>query len=355
MIRPGLPGGKAFTEGTTELAYDFDPAGRRVRREERVAGSVVDVDRWQVAPTGVDELESPHVETDDSGAEQRAWVFAGEHPLLRYDPTTDDVVYYLSDAMGSVIGLVDDAGAAGTVHYDGFGNERATTGALASVAGEGDFRFQGMWLDGDSGLYYVRARVYEAQSGRFLSRDPAEGVMTGADTYWTYAFAADSPVVGRDPTGRFFTASDGVAVNVGLQTLANLAMASLRAMFTARLQTLVVAGVIVCAANTLLSPTGSGPCQFDGGRRLYHYTNDLTGFEARGATPLTFWAEVGNLEPWEAWFDLGLGRPGMADPEWRVPTHIVESPRDGRFRRSFRFRADSLSGSTSWRSRDLNS
>ena len=133
--------------------------------------------------------------------------------------------------MGSVIGLVDDAGAVGTVHYDGFGNERVVSGSIAAVADEGDFRFQGMWLDGDSGLYYVRVRVYEAQSGRFLSRDPAEGVRTGADTYWTYAFAADNPGVFVDPTGRTSVASLSVG-NVISRILAAAAFGSLRAAFS---------------------------------------------------------------------------------------------------------------------------
>jgi RHS repeat-associated protein len=109
--------------------------------------------------------------------------------------------------MGSVIGLVGDSAAdRATIHYDGFGNVRRVSGspsmaALPADAG-GDFRFQGMWSDVGTGLYYVRARVYDAQTGRFLSRDPAEGRREDPSGYLPYVFAQNAPTLLRDPTGR---------------------------------------------------------------------------------------------------------------------------------------------------------
>ena len=53
----------------------------------------------------------PFVFANSSGNETVDYVFAGEHPLFRFDPNTGEPVYYLQDGMGSVIGLVgDDAG-----------------------------------------------------------------------------------------------------------------------------------------------------------------------------------------------------------------------------------------------------
>lgn len=145
-----------------------------------------------------------------SGAEELGYVFApipggAEHPLFRYDPVTGEVVYYLQDSMGSVIGLVDQtATQTARIEYDGFGRERSATGALATlpVAGRGDFRFHGMWLDAGVGLYYVRARVYDAGVGRFLSNDPAEGRRATPESFDGSRFVRNGPFLRRDPGGR---------------------------------------------------------------------------------------------------------------------------------------------------------
>jgi len=184
-----------------------DAQGRRTR---------VDGAEHLVAPTLSESLESPWLVMDASGAARVGYVYAGEHPLARYDATSGARVYYLRDAMGSVIGLVGDSPSErATIHYDGFGNVRRTGGvaALAALPSEtgGDFRFQGMWSDVGTGLYYVRARVYDAQTGRFLSRDPAEGRRGDPETYLRDAFAQNAPTRFVDPDGRYALADFGIA------------------------------------------------------------------------------------------------------------------------------------------------
>ena len=73
--------------------------------------------------------------------------------------------------------------------------------ALPEVNLGGDSRFQGMWKDAGTGLYYVRARYYDARTGRFLSRDPAEGSLETPESFVPYVFANGNPYVFRDPTG----------------------------------------------------------------------------------------------------------------------------------------------------------
>ncbi|MCC6876889.1 MAG: RHS repeat-associated core domain-containing protein [Sandaracinaceae bacterium] len=183
--------------------FAFDAQGRRVAREERVAGATTRSLDWAVGPTLVQSLESPHAVGDGSG-ELGGYVFDGEHPMARFD-AAGAPVYYLRDAMGSVIGLVDAAGVSSSrIHYDGFGNVLREDGALAALPASlgGDFRFQGMWQDPGSGWYYVRARTYEPQTGRFTSRDPESGAQAQPESFGPYRFAASNPYEFADPTGR---------------------------------------------------------------------------------------------------------------------------------------------------------
>lgn len=57
-----------------------------------------------------------------------------------------------------------------TYTYDAFGNLIAQTGTTPN-----DYLYSGERFDANSGFYYLRARYMNPESGRFLSRDSAEG------------------------------------------------------------------------------------------------------------------------------------------------------------------------------------
>ena len=74
--------------------------------------------------------------------------------------------YFQTDHHGSVVAM-SGAGAAaveGPYSYDAFGGGAPLTGV--------PFKFVGMYLDAETGLYYDRARYYSSTLGRFLQTDP---------------------------------------------------------------------------------------------------------------------------------------------------------------------------------------
>ncbi len=75
--------------------------------------------------------------------------------------------YYLSDALGSVIGLADGNGVIKTSYnYSPFGKKQ-TTGTSSG----NPFAFTGREDDG-TGYYYYRARYYSPDQKRFIAEDP---------------------------------------------------------------------------------------------------------------------------------------------------------------------------------------
>jgi len=66
-----------------------------------------------------------------------------------------------------------------------------STGTTANV-----YRYQGEALDGETGLYYMRARYYDPAAGRFLSVDSMAD-----EGEHPYSYAGADPVNGHDPTG----------------------------------------------------------------------------------------------------------------------------------------------------------
>ena len=62
-----------------------------------------------------------------------------------------------------------------------------------------DRLYTGREYDGETGLYYYRAREYSPELGRFLQRDP----VGQSDQINLYTYVGNSPVMGRDPSGEW--------------------------------------------------------------------------------------------------------------------------------------------------------
>ncbi len=79
------------------------------------------------------------------------------------------------------------------MNYDAYGTQMG--GGASST-----FGFTGQQNDAESGLVYLRARMYDPAVGSFLQRDPASS-LTGQN----YVYAADNPLVDTDPFGLLVT------------------------------------------------------------------------------------------------------------------------------------------------------
>ena len=76
--------------------------------------------------------------------------------------------YFAQDAQGNVTGLMHTNGTvAATYSYSAFGEHIGSTGTV-----QNPYRFKGREWDEEAGLYFMRARYYLPQTGRFISEDP---------------------------------------------------------------------------------------------------------------------------------------------------------------------------------------
>ena len=99
--------------------------------------------------------------------------------------------YYLYNAHGDVVQLVDNAGSITKEYrYDAFGVERNKD--------ENDpnpFRYTAEYYDKEIGTIYLRMRYYIPHLGRFLTEDPIRDGLN-----W-YTYAAGNPITFIDPMG----------------------------------------------------------------------------------------------------------------------------------------------------------
>jgi RHS repeat-associated protein len=114
-------------------------------------------------------------------------LYKGHHCLVLWDSTNGT-----QDALGSVLALTDELGdVTDTYEYNEYGALIASTGTSHNP-----YRFTGQQWDGDSGLYYLRARYYDPVTGRFLSIDLINKILD------KYGYVRNNPVNYIDPTGK---------------------------------------------------------------------------------------------------------------------------------------------------------
>jgi RHS repeat-associated protein len=116
----------------------------------------------------------------------------GNLPVEQINTSTGAVLYLHHDQQGSTRVLTGLTGAKeATFTYDAYGNTTGTTGTAKTALG-----YDAQYTSSDTGLIYLRARVYDPATAQFLRVDPA--VMA---TRAPYNYAGDNPFNASDPTG----------------------------------------------------------------------------------------------------------------------------------------------------------
>ena len=103
--------------------------------------------------------------------------------------------YYLADGLGSTMKTVDTNGSVVTSYDHGAYGEVKTS----SGPGGNEFQFTGQQVDGSTGLQYLRARYYDMETGRFVSRDSL--IARPSWVNHPFSYADGRPTLLTDPAG----------------------------------------------------------------------------------------------------------------------------------------------------------
>ena len=105
--------------------------------------------------------------------------------------------YYIFDATGSTRMLTTSTGSfTNQYFYDAFGNVLSGTQGTTSNAFQYIGRL-GYYEDKDLATYYLRARIYDPITGRFISRDTVSILIVNF-----YYYVSNRPLTRVDPSGR---------------------------------------------------------------------------------------------------------------------------------------------------------
>jgi RHS repeat-associated protein len=195
----------SVSSATSAVEYSHDVLGRRT---SRISHSTLATNEVHFVYAGNQVV----ADLDASGNPLRTYTWGpGIDNLLSLTAwtggpgATPAATYYpLKDHQNSVIALAD---ASGTVvesyEYDAWGNPTVCDASGSEISnGQSQvgnrYLWQGREYDYETRLYYFRARWYNPETGRWLSKDPI-GISGGLNMY---VFCGNNPVNFVDPFGR---------------------------------------------------------------------------------------------------------------------------------------------------------
>lgn len=194
--------------------YQYDALSRRVTKviDPFVVSNSVETRYYYDSARVIEEQ-------DNLGNTQATYVYGNYIDEVLTMDRAAQVYYYHQNTIWSVTSVTD---ATATIveqyAYDAYGMVTITNGANIPVplnswgtphsAIDNPYMFTGRRIDEETGLYYYRARYYDSDKGRFLSRDPL-GYVEG----WNlYEYANGSPLNFTDPSGLDPVTLGGVAL-----------------------------------------------------------------------------------------------------------------------------------------------
>ncbi|HKQ38302.1 MAG TPA: RHS repeat-associated core domain-containing protein [Verrucomicrobiae bacterium] len=177
----------AVSSGDRRTEFTYDGLGRTVGIRQSVNGSEVSNRHflWYGAMIGE--------ERDATGVVTKR--FFPEGMQIEIGPTVG-TYYYTRDHLGSIREITDSGGyVRARYDYDPYGRRIKLQGDI-----DADFGFAGMFWAPEVNLSLTLFRAYDAEQGRWLSRDPLKNaeLIEGPNLY---AYVANNPVNAIDPLG----------------------------------------------------------------------------------------------------------------------------------------------------------
>ena len=188
---------------TVTTKYTYDGVGNRVSAKVELNGSVT------INTTYVVDGESAYndiiMAKDSISGKTSVFTFSDEVISVE---TSGNISYYRNDEKHSVTDILDTTGKVkATIEYDEYG---VIVNPEVVSTGGNIFAYTGHVYEESTGLYYAKARYYDAGIGRFVSEDSYRGEHGDPASLNLYVYGMNSPLKYTDPSGNmnYFTQTD---------------------------------------------------------------------------------------------------------------------------------------------------
>ncbi|MBL4660384.1 MAG: RHS repeat protein, partial [Alcanivoracaceae bacterium] len=180
---------QAITSSST-IDYDYDASG--IKYYQNVDGAITN---YLIDPN---RSYAQVIEEQDSSNSVQVIYLYGDDLISQARAGATHTFGY--DGLGSTRILTDTNGTVQNSYgYQAFGEQDYQFGSI-----ENSYLFTGEQYDNNIGFYYLRARYYNPDNGRFTQRDAFPGMEFEPATLHKYLYTANNPVNFIDPSGNTF-------------------------------------------------------------------------------------------------------------------------------------------------------
>jgi RHS repeat-associated protein len=177
----------------------FGPLGPPLLAMLLLAGGLYLV--WWSAQLAIPQMIAQHPSTATLSLALVALLMVPHGALAMGGGTPTNVIYQrivVTNHLGSgVLYLKDDGYRFASMEYDPFGGIDQKFGSGSAY----EVRFAGHRRERATGFYYMKARWYDPEAGRFASVDPVVGNKNDPQSHNAYSYVGNNPVNFTDPTG----------------------------------------------------------------------------------------------------------------------------------------------------------
>jgi RHS repeat-associated protein len=182
--------------GSLNATYEYNDRGIRTKK---TVGSVVTEYH----------LVGSRVTWESDGTNTLYYYYNGAGDLfgLKHKARTEAHYYYVKNAQGDIIRILDDTGAVVVEYiYDTWGKMVGTPvdNSQVNLAELNPYRYRSYRYDSETGLYYLNSRYYDPEVGRFINADHAAVscfTPMGLTDKNLFAYCDNNPVVRKDADG----------------------------------------------------------------------------------------------------------------------------------------------------------
>ena len=137
-----------------------------------------------------------------TGGTCRKYIFAGDQRIALKEGSTATYIHSDHLSSSSVLTNGNDGSKNEQVTYYPFGQTRTDTDGSGNPISPGfRYKYTDQELDDTTGLYYYKARYYDAALGRFIQPDPIVPDLYDPQALNPYSYALNNPLKYTDPTG----------------------------------------------------------------------------------------------------------------------------------------------------------
>tara|TARA_R110002095_G_scaffold211465_1_gene199674 strand:+ start:261 stop:2441 length:2181 start_codon:yes stop_codon:yes gene_type:complete len=226
-----------------QTTYDYDATGIRVSSLHRV-NTDADVNGTFEETTKTEYLNDPHnftgysqviqeTEFDENDVITKRTIYTIGHDQISQTtieymagvPQTPQTLFFLADGHASTRVLIDAVGAIANINgkeqvffFDAYGNLLDQENFQPNQIGT-SYLYSGEQFDSRIGQQYLRARYYDATTGRFNRLDDFAGNSRDPQSFHKYLYTHGDPINGKDPLGLWSLSvtlgSMNISINLG--------------------------------------------------------------------------------------------------------------------------------------------